>query len=468
MIKRSFRTKLVLNFIVSVMLVMLALIAAVFFIYKPILVLDIRDTMVAYTKLTLNAYENGSTNVKRNLDMWSSSKNINSIIYSDELDIIDYSGEYVFPESTRMMMLKNWNDIYKQEKNSDGVFFDEIEENEDTLSHAVYISEISDGVYLCMSKVVSNIDHNVNMITQIVTIGAFILIIIGTGLWYMLTRSFVIQLKKMSRVTKKMAQLDFDEKINYDNPDEVGQLADSIDGMSDELKRSINKLQQDVERRKRLIRDISHELKTPITTVSGYTETIQLLVPDNPKVQRYCDIMIQECDVINNLVQELLYMSKLESDIECNMGNFHVDMLKDNILGRMENEFSGENITVDMYPAEIVADINLMKRALMNFITNAIKHHENNSEIKVRGYIEDKYYVFAVTNEGKEITDEQKELIWDVFYKNDEARNRSAGGHGIGLAIVKRIADLHGGEVDLISENGKNTFYIKIRHNPQI
>ena len=119
MIKRSFRTKLVLNFIVSVMLVMLALIAAVFFIYKPILVLDIRDNMVAYTKLTSTAYENGSTNIKRNLDMWSSSKNINSVIYGDAMEIIDYSGEYVFPESTRMMMLKNWNDIYNEEKNSD-------------------------------------------------------------------------------------------------------------------------------------------------------------------------------------------------------------------------------------------------------------------------------------------------------------------------------------------------------------
>jgi signal transduction histidine kinase len=175
--------------------------------------------------------------------------------------------------------------------------------------------------------------------------------------------------------------------------------------------------------------------------------------------------MIEECDVINNLVQELLYMSKLEADIECKMEKFHVNELKDNILSRMENEFSGENITVDMYPAEIVADINLMKRALMNFITNAIKHHNKDSEIQVRGYIEGEHYVFAVTNEGKEITDEQKELIWDVFYKNDEARSRSAGGHGIGLAIVKRIAELHGGEVDLTSESGKNTFCIKIKHN---
>lgn len=465
MIKKSLRVKLILNFTVSVMLVMLTLICAVFFVYKPILIQDIRESMVGHSKLIANAYENGSTTIKRTLDMWDSSQNIGSVIFDDDFNIISYSGEYVFPESSRMYMLKEWTKIYKESDKASDNLFAVYEENVDNLSYAVYIKEIDEGVYLCMNKVVSNIDHTVRKTTGVVAIGAFFLIIIGTVLWNGLTKSFTAQLKKMSVVTKKMSQLEFDEKINYDSPDEVGRLADSIDHMSDELKNNIDKLQQDVERRKRLIRDISHELKTPITTVSGYAETIQLLVPDNPKVQRYCDIMIEECDVINTLVQELLYMSKLESDIECKMGPFHIDVLKDNILSRMVNEFSDENITMDMQSAVIVADSNLLKRALLNFITNAIKHHTPGSEIQVRGYIEDKSYVFAVTNEGKEITHEQKELIWDVFYKNDEARTRSAGGHGIGLAIVKRIADLHGGEVDLISENGKNTFFIKIKHN---
>ena len=466
MIKRSFRAKLILRFSVSVLLVMVIFFLSLNYIYRPILVADIRDRIESYCDMVYDNMGSSASSTKRDLDMWDSSRDFESVIYDEDFQIINYSGEYVYPESTRMLMLKEWMLEYEEHKKKDGTFFKELESS-DNLPRAVYIRELDDGIYICMSKVVSGIDNTVKVTMANASWGAVLLLIVGTVMWYMLTRSFIIQLKKMSRVTKKMAQLDFDEKINYDNPDEVGQLADSIDEMSDELKKSINQLRQDVERRKRLIRDISHELKTPITTVSGYTETIQLLVPDNPKVQRYCDIMIEECDVINNLVQELLYMSKLESDIECKMGNFHVDMLKDNILSRMENEFSGENITVDMYPAEIVADINLMKRALLNFITNAIKHHDKDSEIQVRGYIEGKYYVFAVTNAGKEITDEQKELIWDVFYKNDEARNRSAGGHGIGLAIVKRIADLHGGEVDLISGNGKNTFYIKIRYNSE-
>ena len=157
-------------------------------------------------------------------------------------------------------------------------------------------------------------------------------------------------------------------------------------------------------------------------------------------------------------------MSKLESDtFECNKEAFSVSLLEENLLSRTENEFSMENIAFDMYPAEITADINLMKRALLNYITNAIKHRTAGTVIEVKGYEEGEYYTFSVTNEGKEITEKEKELIWDVFYKCDEARSRSAGGHGIGLAIVKRIAGLHGGKVDLVSENGKNTFYLKIK-----
>ncbi|MBO7318697.1 MAG: GHKL domain-containing protein, partial [Clostridia bacterium] len=133
------------------------------------------------------------------------------------------------------------------------------------------------------------------------------------------------------------------------------------------------------------------------------------------------------------------------------------------ILAKSEIEFTGENIVIDMYPADICADYNMIERAVYNYITNAMKHKAEDTDVVLRGYKEDDCYVFAVTNEGKEITPEEKDLIWDVFYKRDESRNRGAGGHGIGLAIVKRIAHLHSGSVDLISEDGKNTFYIKIK-----
>ena len=463
MIKRSFRSKLILHFVCSVVFVMLMLIAATNFIFRPILIHDTRNSMHGISTMISEAYESGSSTISKLIHKFDTMQDIEIVLYDSDYEIIS-SYEALYPDSSRITMLKEWMEVYEEKAKSDGSFFDEFEDKSiDFLTRAVYITRMSDGTYMCMSKVVKSIEQFVDIATLSITVGAIFVILVGTAIWYILTNSFIVQLKKMSAVTKNMAQLNFDEKIDYHSADEVGILAESIDEMSDELKRSIEKLRKDVERRQRLIRDISHELKTPVTTVSGYTENIQILVPDNPRVQKYCSIMLEECDVINNLVQELLYMSKIEDEaFECNKEIFPVEKLKNKILSKIENEFTGESVQFNLCDADISADINLMERAVYNYITNAIKHKPEGSRVIVNGYKEDDGYVFAVTNKGTQITAEEKESIWDVFYKRDQARTRSDGGHGIGLAIVKRIADLHGGKVDLISENGENTFFIKV------
>ncbi|MBO7318568.1 MAG: HAMP domain-containing histidine kinase, partial [Clostridia bacterium] len=373
MIRRSFRSKLILNFIFSVFFVMLTLIAATNFIFRPILIYDTRNSMQGFSNAISDAYESGSSTITKLIYKLDSSQDIEIVIYQSDYEIIA-SYEELYPTSSRIGMLKEWMAVYEEDAKADGMFFKEIEENSDNLSRAVYIKQMSDGTYLCMSKVVRSIDQIVDIATVSVAASAVFLILIGVALWYMLTNSFVKQLKKMSVVTKNMAQLNFDEKINYHSSDEVGVLADSIDEMSDELNVSIKKLQKDVERRQRLIRDMSHELKTPITTVRGYTENIQILV-DHPKVQRYCDIMLEECDVINNLVQEMLYMSKLEDETyECKKQPFAIEKLESKILAKSEIEFTDENIIIDMYPADICADYNMIERAVYNYITNAMKH----------------------------------------------------------------------------------------------
>ena len=421
MIKKSFRSKLILNFIFSVLFVMLSLIAATNFIFRPILIHDIRNSMQGISTLITEAYESGSSTIGKLIHKFDTMQDIEIVIFHPDHGIIA-SFEELYPTSTHLTLMKDWMETYNEYAKADGTFFREFEENtEDFLSRAVYITRMSDGAYMCMSKVAKSIDQFVYIATISVTVGSVFVILLGTAVWYVMTNSFVTQLKKMSKVTKKMAQLNFDEKIDYHSDDEVGILAESIDEMSDELKVSIEKLQKDVTRRQRLIRDMSHELKTPITTVRGYTENIQILV-DNPKIQRYCDIMLEECDVINDLVQEMLYMSKLEDETcECKKDVFSAEKIKEKILAKTNIEFTGENIIVDMDPADICADINMIERAVYNYITNAIKHKTEGTDVVVRGYKEDENYIFAVTNDGVEITPEEKELIWDVFYKRDES-----------------------------------------------
>ena len=218
----------------------------------------------------------------------------------------------------------------------------------------------------------------------------------------------------------------------------------------------------DVERRKQLIRDISHELKTPITTVKGYIENIQVLTQDDKKLKRYCEIASEECDAIDDLVEEMLEMSRLESDgYVCDMEKTDTLYISSLISNKLDNEFRSRKTDIGFDFAELYCNATLLSRAVINFVKNAVKYGNKDCEIKIRGYVENGFYIFSVTNDGAPIQEEEKQLLWELFYKTDKSRKRDKS-YGIGLAMVQRIAEVHSGSVGIESANGKNTFYIRL------
>lgn len=460
--KKSFRLKVILAFTVGIVLCVVVLIAGYRSMLRPIFIYDTKNSMENYAKLVIDAYTDGSVTVGRTMNIIDSSHDIQSVVLTDSCQVLVNSGEDIYPSSYKMTQLKQWLEIYEEKKNSDNIFSDEIVDSTDNLARVVYIEPIDDSSFICMSKVVRGIDQEVRVATYVIAGMGIIIIAIGALIWSVITKPFTKQMEKMSEVTKSMSLLRFDEKINYKGKDEIGQLANSIDEMSEELKKSIDKLQADVERRKRLIRDISHELKTPVTTIVGYTESIQIVAQDNERINRYCNIMLEECDVIQSLLSEMLYMSKLEDEgYECRMEVIDTKDLEKKLVMRVNNEFGDKNINVNFEKTILCANATLAERAIFNYISNAVKYRLPDTQVDVKGYIENNYYVFSVSNRGNEISKEDRELMWDVFYKTDKSRTRSAKGHGIGLTMVKQISQLHGGEVKVESEDGVNTFYIK-------
>lgn len=460
--KNSFRLKVMFSFFVGITLSVVLLITCCKFIMQPILVFDSRRSVENYAKLVIDTYDSGSATLTRLLEMIDSSYDIQSVVYTGDYEIISNSSTDIYPNSYRMAMLRQWMEKYQQKNGGEGIYCTQLSDSADNLKRIVYIENLGGDVYLAMSKVIKGIEQEVRIVSIVIAAVGVLITLISFIVWSLLTVPFTRQMKKMSQITKNMAQLNFDEKINAKGKDEIGQLARSIDEMSDELKNSIEKLQNDVDRRKRLIRDISHELKTPITTIRGYTENIEILSPDNERIQRYCGIMVEECEVIDRLVNEMLYMSRLESDgYKMEMEELDFDKLKSTLEQKAENEYSGEKISIEFTPAVVMANFDLIVRAVSNYIVNAVRHREPGSEITVRGHAEKGRYVFSVTNEGSEIPESDRENIWDVFYKRDQSRTRGADkGHGIGLAIVKQIAVLHGGEVKVTSGENRTTFYI--------
>lgn len=460
--RKSFRLKVVFAFTFGIVLCVVFLILGYKSMLRPIFIRDTQISMKSYSGLIMDTYLSGSETVGRTLNILDSSHDIQTVIVTGDCEVLVNSGEDIYPSSYKMTQLKQWLEIYDERKNEDNIFTGEIPDKTDNLDRVVYIRKIDGNSFICMSKVVRGIDQEVRVATYVIAGMGAIIIIIGALIWSVITKPFTKQMQKMSEVTNKMSQLSFDEKINYKGHDEIGLLAKSIDDMSDELKKSIDKLHADVERRKRLIRDVSHELKTPVTTIRGYTENIQIVAGDNERVSRYCDIMLEECDIIQSLLSEMLYMSKIEDEgYECRMEVIDTQELEEKLRTRIKNEFDDKDISIDFEKTIMCANETLALRAVFNYISNAVKYRYPDTEITVKGYCEKDGYVFSVSNYGNEISKEDRELMWDVFYKTDKSRTRSVKGHGIGLTMVKQIAELHGGEVKIDSENSVNTFYIK-------
>lgn len=458
--KFSFRWKVIAAFLAIVFVSMIALTVLSSMLLKPVFVSNSKKMMLDYTEKISVSLTEPSVQVEDVLEELNLS-------YGITTNVVDENGRirYSYQKNQTAIQKPRYKrhiELYDKRRKEDNYYFKELVDETDNVKKIIYVSKVNDEYYIVMNKAVKGIEQDIKIVTVFIMIMGCSIAIIGTAVWSVFSKSFTDAMKKMSRITREMSELNFDEKINHKSKDEIGILACSIDTLSDELKNSIEELKKDIEHRKRLVRDISHELKTPITTVKGYLENIQVMTEDNERLQRYCRIAAEECDEINSLVEEMLEMSRMESDeYICDKEITDTKAIEQTIKSKTEAEYPEQKISLCFEPAELMCNSVLITRAIMNYIKNAIKYGEKNKEITVSGAARDGKYVFYVANFGAEIPEQEKASLWELFYKNDKARKRDSS-HGIGLSMVKRIAEIHGGEVDVTCRNGVNTFYLSV------
>lgn len=454
---KSLRFKVLGVFLAGIIASMFLLTVLSNVLLKPVFIQNSKNIMIDYYPAVSSAITVSMKETRAVLEEMNKSYGITSHIVDEDGKVIcSYTKTY--SNKLNRSNFKKWIDLYEKRDGGYDYFFRNKMDESDNIKKLLYVREINDGQYLIMRKAVKGIEQDTRIVSFFLLIMGFTVAVIGTAAFAVLTKKFTDNIEKMSRITRKMSELDFSEKINLSSDDEIGVLASSIDVLSDELKLSIEGLKEDVERQKRLVRDISHEFKTPVTTVKGYIENIEALTSDDKTLQKYCRIASEECDVIDSLVGEILEMSRLEShSYVCDMEAVFTSDIEKKIVDKLSAEFSDRQFTLDIEDAEIVCNSVLITRAVMNYVKNAVKYGDEDSDIEINGYIKNKTYVFAVANKGKEIPDKEKENIWDLFYKNDKSRQRNES-HGIGLSMVRQIAVLHKGTVNLERDNGKNIF----------
>ena len=298
---------------------------------------------------------------------------------------------------------------------------------------------------------------------------------LSVGLW--IYRSIAVPLVKLKKATKNIKEGNLDFVLEVEGNDEFSQLCQDFEEMRKRLKESTEeKILMDKEN-KELISNISHDLKTPITAVKGYVEGIMDGVADTPeKMDRYVRTIYNKTNEMDHLINELTFYSKIDTNripytfSKLNVEDYFSDCAEE--LG-LEMETRGIELVYANYVekgVQIIADGEQIRRVIHNIVSNAIKYME-----KPRGIIQLRvkdvgdFIQVEIEDNGKGIDAKDLPYIFDRFYRTDVSRNSSKGGSGIGLSIVKKIMEDHGGKVWATSRLGIGTImYFVLRKYQEV
>ena len=251
---------------------------------------------------------------------------------------------------------------------------------------------------------------------------------------------------------------DFLSKIDVKilkRPDEIGELAR-------QLQLSGIKIQELIKKQKDLLRDVSHEVRTPLARLQIATETLQLDAGDERALNQIKDEIL----IIDQLVQDLLHLSHFDRPSKSHqIKNFKVNTLVDEFIERSKILASTKNLSITSSSTNTNnVDVNgnkfLLDRALDNLMSNAIRHSPNNSEIEIKTEIDNENCYISISDQGEGVIEESLEKIFEPFHRLDTSRNRETGGFGLGLSLVKQIVELHKGSVNAF--NHPNGLLVKL------
>jgi signal transduction histidine kinase len=251
----------------------------------------------------------------------------------------------------------------------------------------------------------------------------------------------------------KIASGDFNVLVKTNELDPFNEVADNFNKMAKELG-SLEKLRQD------FISDVSHEIQSPLTSISGFAALLKKGNLSESQISHYANIIETESRRLSKLSENLLRLSNLESeDNNLNLKKYQINKQIESILLMLEPQWSVKNITLDVSLEEtiICGDEDLLSQVFINLLNNAIKFTPENGNIGVNLSSDENSIVCKISDTGIGISPQDQPRIFERFYKADKSRDRSLGGNGLGLSIVKKIIDLHGGKISLTSEVGKGT-----------
>ncbi|OEH92867.1 hypothetical protein BFG57_01875 [Bacillus solimangrovi] len=321
-------------------------------------------------------------------------------------------------------------------------------------------------IFLVISYVNMSIPNDTIILLSIITVIAGVVSLVSH---MVLTQPLLNGVKQLTRESKRIANGQFDVTVSQTGPKEFRELATDFNDMSKKLNESFIKLKKSEEFKRELIANISHDLKTPISSIQSFVEALQDDIIESKETrQTYLKTIRNETERLSLLITELLEFSKLEDDnIPFQPVQTHVDQVIIETLENFELKLHEKAINLHVQIDDSLPSIkmvsNEIKRVLTNLIDNAVRYSPENSMITVEVEKDEMKVTFKITDEGPGIEEQYLEDVFERFFRVEKSRNKKYGGAGLGLAISKEIIERHGGQIGVTVEDDSGcTFWFTL------
>jgi len=284
----------------------------------------------------------------------------------------------------------------------------------------------------------------------------------------LLSKSICAPIQELTKAVEDMTDGNFDIEIMRSTDADINKLCVAFDDMRVRIKEGQEHEKKHIEDRKMLLANLSHDLKTPITSIKGYIEGIKDGVADTPeKLTHYLDTIYTKANVIEDMVNNMSMFSHLETGklrFDFEIGDLH--KLLNQLAEEYRIDIQASNMTFESdipdRPAVIKIDFQKMRRVFANLIDNAIKYKKDDSgHISIISEIHDDGVLVQVSDCGRGIRESDLNKVFEGFYRSDPSRNLNIKGSGLGLGIAKQIVENHGGKMWIrSSENEGTTIYV--------
>lgn len=470
--------------IVALLIILNTFVLSHFYQYKKVASLK-----EVFTQISGYYTENSNMNIGEELDKIAINNNFDILIRSSENISIytsnkDYYSTMVGIYSGAGVQNRDENDLIEE---TDKYVINQYKDSKTNIKYIMLRANLNNDYKIYIRMPIAAIEESAQISNRFLYTIAIFIIFVGGIIVSIVSEKFSKPIVELNSIAKKMSNLDFSQKYKEQGSnDEIAELGKNINTMSEKLEATINQLrntnvelERDIEEkskidemRKSFISDVSHELKTPIALIEGYSEgLIENINSSEESKKFYAEVILDEARKMDVLVKRMLELMKLEyGTMKFNNKKFNLIELENEILRKSQVMLEKESIILEKEAQEeivVFADAFYIEQVLTNYLTNAIKYSievDGQKKIRIKNEIkyDQKKVRVKIFNTYTEFSEYDMMRIWNRFYKADESRTRDKGGHGIGLSTVKAIMNNYGNKYGVNNVIGGVEFYFEL------